>query len=226
MRQPFWKRWLSHFVEQHIESAPSEINPHLYVSLSRGRYQLCTANAIYSFEDLYDNFRLTFDVFDFDRIRGGDVLLLGVGLGSVPQMLERNFDQQLHYTGVEIDENVLYLANKYVLHDLKSQLQMHVGDAWHFVESNSSKYDLVCMDVFVDDEVPDRLWSITFLEMLQGTLSDRGVLLYNCLARKSHDISKTRAFLLNEFLTVFPHGGYLDVRGNWMLVSDKTAVRQ
>ncbi|MEL6944963.1 MAG: hypothetical protein AAFO82_20090, partial [Bacteroidota bacterium] len=50
---PRWKRWWSYLSEIHIESAPNEINPHLYVSLRNGRYQLSTANAIYSYEDLY-----------------------------------------------------------------------------------------------------------------------------------------------------------------------------
>ncbi len=226
MKQPLWKRLLSHLSELHIESAPSDINPHLYVSLSRGRYQLCTANAIYSFEDLYDNFKLSFEVLDFERLGEARVLLLGVGLGSVPQMLEKVFQKRFHYTGVEIDENVLYLANKYVLRDLESPMEMHVADAWDYIRSTSEKYDLICMDVFVDDIVPDRMWSISYLEMLRDTLVDSGVLLFNCLARKRQDIAKTRDFLLNEFLTVFPDGGYLDVRGNWMLVSDKTAVGQ
>ena len=56
MKQPLWKRLLSHLFEIHIESTSSEYNPHLYVSLRKGRYQLSTANAIYSFEDLYYNF--------------------------------------------------------------------------------------------------------------------------------------------------------------------------
>ncbi len=74
---PRWKYWLSHFMELHIESAPSELNPHLYVSLTRGRLQLCTANAIYSFEDLYDNFSKTFDLFKEEFVPKEEVLILG-----------------------------------------------------------------------------------------------------------------------------------------------------
>ena len=55
MKQPLWKRWLSYLFEIHVESTSSDYNPHLHVSLNNGRYQLSTANAIYSFEDLYDN---------------------------------------------------------------------------------------------------------------------------------------------------------------------------
>jgi hypothetical protein len=80
IQPPFWKNLLSYFFEFHIESAPSEVNPHLYVSLSRGRYQLATASAIYSFEDLYDNFFNAFKQINLDENPIKNVLILGLGL--------------------------------------------------------------------------------------------------------------------------------------------------
>ena len=112
MKQPLWKRFLSYLFEIHIESTSSEYNPHLYVSLQKGRYQLSTANAVYSFEDLYDNFSDAFKEIDLDRLNIQNVLILGFGLGSIPIILEQNFKKKYHYTGVEIDEEVLYLAKK------------------------------------------------------------------------------------------------------------------
>lgn len=221
MIQPWWKQKLSYLTELHIESAPSELNPHLYVSLARGRYQLATKNAIYSFADLYDNYRLAFKALDWSMLQGSEVLLLGVGLGSIPFMIEKKFERKMRYTGVEIDENVLYLANKYVLCDLNSRMEMHCADAWNFTVQSDEHFDIICMDVFVDDEIPDRLFSMDFLELLKDRLTSQGVLMYNCLARTDSDIHAAKKFLFDEFLTVFPDGGYLDVRGNWMLVSRK-----
>jgi spermidine synthase len=221
MMQPWWKRILSYLTELHIESAPSELNPHLYVSLAKGRYQLATKNAIYSFADLYNNYMLSFESLNWDKIDGNEMLLLGVGLGSIPYMLERKLDRKMRYTGVEIDENVLYLANKYVLRDLKSPCQMHCTDAWNFIIQSKENFDIICMDVFVDDEIPDRLFSMDFLELLRDRLTPTGVLMYNCLARTDADLHASKKFLFDEFLMVFPEGGYLDVRGNWMLVNRK-----
>jgi len=216
---------LSYVSERHIESAPSELNPHLYVSLVKGRYQLATKNAIYSFADLYSNYRLAFEALEWSRLEGSEVLLLGVGLGSIPFMIETKFDQKMRYTGVEIDENVLYLANKYVLGDLKSPMEMHCADAWNYIVQSNDKFEIICMDVFVDDEIPDRLFSMDFLELLKDHLTPSGVLMYNCLARTDTDIHAAKKFLFDEFLTVFPEGGYLDVRGNWMLVNRKAYFR-
>lgn len=226
MKQPWWKQMLSYLTELHIESAPSDLNPHLYVSLSKGRYQLATKNAIYSFGDLYDNYKLAFEALKWNNLAGSEVLLLGVGLGSIPYMVETVMKRKMRYTGVEIDENVLYLANKYVLKALSSPLEMHCADAWHFVARSSDNFDVICMDVFVDDEIPDRLFSIDFLEMLNDRLTPGGVLMYNCLARTDADIHSAKKFLFDEFLTVFPEGGYLDVRGNWMLVNRRSCFAQ
>ncbi|MEL7021873.1 MAG: hypothetical protein AAGK47_09700, partial [Bacteroidota bacterium] len=103
MNVPTWKKWLSYLTEIHIESAPSEINPHLYVSLRRGRYQLCTANAIYSYEDLYSNFYKAFEQVNLHKIKGDRVLILGYGMGSIPYILEKKMNYDFNYTAIEID---------------------------------------------------------------------------------------------------------------------------
>ena len=139
---------MSYFFEFHIESAPSEINPHLYVSLSRGRYQLSTANAIYSFEDLYDNFFDAFKQIDLDKYPIKNVLVLGLGLGSIPLMLEKNFGKKYNYTAVEIDESVIYLSSKYALPQLKSNIQMICADAFAFVMQTEQKFDLICIHFY------------------------------------------------------------------------------
>lgn len=224
--QPAWKRWLSYLFEIHIESAPSKINPHLYVCLSRGRYQLGTKNAVYSYGDLYNNYHTAFSRLNWqslpERCR---VLLLGVGLGSIPYMLENNFGKTFSYTGVEIDDHVLYLANKYVLSGLRSPMVVHQADAFRFMQLNNEQFDVICMDVFLDDDVPQQFESPEFLDMLRRGLSAQGVLLYNCLAQTDRDVVQTQTFLHDHFLKAFPEGGYLDVRGNWMLLNDSALVQ-
>ena len=88
MKIPKWKKWLSYLMEWHIESAPSPINPHLYVSLKKGRYQLCTANAVYSYDELYNNFSDLFPQLKIEQLPGQRILVLGFGLGSIPLIIE------------------------------------------------------------------------------------------------------------------------------------------
>ena len=214
---PLWKRLLSYFFELHIESAPSEINPHLYVSLKRGRYQLCTANAVYSYADLYDNFAGTFEQITLPS-DGATVLLLGFGLGSIPYILEKKQSKTYHYTAVEIDENVLYLANKYTLPMLESPISFIPADASVFVHSCTDQFDLICMDIFLDDVVPTVFETEDFLVRLKELLNPQGVLLFNKLALTKADKAQATAFF-TVFKKVFPKGNYLELKGNRMFLN-------
>ncbi len=220
MKQPLWKCLLSYFVEFHIESAPSQHNPHLYVSLSRRRYQLCTQNTIYSFAELYDNFSEAFKKIDLEAIAAQEVLILGFGLGSVPLMLEKNFGKQYHYTAVELDESVVYLASKYTLPDLHSPVELVIANAGPYVEQCRRQFDLIAMDIFLDDVIPEQFEQISFLQQLQRLLTPTGLLMYNRLALSKLDVKKSRKFYDDKFKKAFPKASFLEVKGNWMLLSN------
>jgi len=220
-----WKKWASYVKEFHVESAPSEYNPHLYVSLVKGRYQLCTANAIYSFEDLYDNFSLAFNKIKLDEIPIKNVLVLGLGLGSIPIILERIHKKEYHYTLVEIDESVMYLAHKYGLNNINSSHETICADAHAFVMQCQQKFDMITMDVFLDDEIPHNFEDENYLERLKELLNPEGIILYNRLYHTPEDIKKTTAFYNNKFTNVFPEGGYVEVKGNWMLLNRKDIIK-
>lgn len=225
MKPPRWKSILSYVMEWHMESAPSSINPHLYVSLSRGRYQLATARAIYSYGDLYENFARTFRRLKLDEEPIENVLLLGLGLGSVPYMLENVFQKNYHYTAVEIDDSVIYLAHKYVLSDLRSPVEVICTDATAYIQQCTETYDLIAMDIFLDDIIPDEFQSVAYLQRLAGMLSPKGILLYNRLSRTHEDLKTTRVFYNEVFRTVFPDATYQDAGGNWVLVNRGDAFK-
>lgn len=216
-----WKIWLSYLFELHIESAPSEINPHLYVSLKWGRFQLCTANAIYSFEDKYDNFFNSFQQIDLQSLPGKDVLILGFGLGSIPRMLENNFNKDYNYTGVEIDESVIYLASKYGIDSLKSSIQIIESDASDFLAVNTQKFDLIIMDVFIDDKIPRNMQNESYLDLISSHLNTDGLIMYNRLAANKEDIRKSDQYFESVFKKAFPNACFLKVKGNYMLLNKK-----
>lgn len=219
MRPPFYKRMLSHLMDIRLEQVRSDLHATLTVSLSRGRYQLSTPNAIYSYADLYDNFATVFTRFHWDALPGSEVLLLGMGLGSIPYMLERTFQKSFRYTAVELDEQVIRLLSKYVLDDLKSPVVTVHGDATEFVRMTEQHFDLICVDIFVDDVIPAEVRSRDFLADVHNRLSHNGIVLFNCLSRTEADIGNTRQFLEKVFLVEFPLGGIIDVGGNWILVN-------
>lgn len=225
MPAPRWKIWLSYLFEIHLESTSSVYNPHLYVSLSKGRYQLSTANAVYSFGDLYTNFSRTFERWNWKEYSFQEVLILGLGLGSIPVILEEAHERDCIYTAVEIDEEVVDLAYRYALNNLASPIHMITADAAIAVQQfSSASYDLICVDLFDDDVVPPQFETTDFLVQAARLLRPEGVLLFNRLAYNADDKKASTRFYEQTFRKVFPNSHCLDVGGNFMLVSDQTAI--
>lgn len=213
-------------MELHVESTSSEYNPHLYVSLRKGRYQLSTANAVYSFGDLYSNFARIFQRFNWATHPVEEVLLLGLGLGSIPVILEQVHQRKCHYTAVEIDEAVVDLAERYILHELTSPIQTICADARVVVEQLPAEhYDLICVDIFDDDTVPEAFEHPDFLQRIKSLLRPQGVLLFNRLAATAKDQHLSRTFYEGPFTAVFPDGDLIDVGGNYMLINRPGVVR-
>lgn len=217
MKPKFWKRMLSYFYDVPIERTGSDNNPVLDVFLVKGRYQLCTDKAIYSFADKYDNFRDTFEQIILPD-DGAVALLLGLGLGSIPFMLENTFKKKYSYTGIELDDEIIYLASKYVLDDLKSDIEIHTADAMVFMEINDQKYDMICMDIFDSDVIPAQFETKHYLEKLKSALSPDGLLIYNRLYQTKSDQVNTSKFY-EAFVTVFPDARKLPIAGNMMILS-------
>lgn len=220
---PVWKKWASYFTEIVLEHTSSDYNEVLTVSLVKGRLQLSTEEAIYSYADKYDNFRVTFEKMILPE--KAHVLLLGFGLGSIPFMLEKIFGKTYSYTGVEIDETVIHMASKYVLWDLKSDIELHQADAIYFVAQDTNKYDLIAIDLFISEKIPAVFEEVDFLESVNENLTSNGVLLFNRLAKTEKELTTTKRYYEEVFCKVFPSATYVEIQGNHVLVSDKKALK-
>lgn len=207
-----------------LETIRTEMHPQLNVVLLQGRLQLCTDKAVYSYSDLYTNFRRAFQALQIQKLPFSNALLLGLGLGSIPELLEKKFRCRFDFTCVEIDEGIIDLAKRYTLRHLRSHFEIICTDAAFFVAQTRQQYDLICADVFIDDEIPDQARSQSFFEHLQRICAPEGVVLFNCYALEPADREKARDLFENRFLQVFPNATYLDVTTNWILISDKRLI--
>lgn len=209
----------------HIESAPSDINPHLYVSLHKGKLQLSTENAIYSYGENYHNFAKTFAQLDLSHLHQEEILILGFGLGSIPIILEKSFATEAHYTGIELDENVLYLFDKYVGDSLESPTQLICADAQIYAATCQQQYKLICSDIFLDNEIPDSFYEADYLENIARIVESNGLVILNTLALTEANQQQADAYFEQVFRKVFPEAVKLEVHHNYMLLSHKTWLR-
>lgn len=220
-----FRKLMSYVIEIPVARYASELNPNMEVALYRGRYKLITDGAIYSFSDLYTNFRTAFTKLKWNEGQYQSCLVLGLGLASIPDMLKNYFNKELKYTAVELDDVVIHMAKKFVLTPSSIPVEVFTADAASFLGWHKGHYDIICHDVFVGDRIPSSLQSIDALIKMKSLLSPNGILLYNRLSRYSTDIQESRRYYNEVFLSVFPNGGYIDVEGNWVLVSDRSKFK-
>ena len=218
---PRWKKWLSHLTPLTLEETGSEQNPELTVALSRGRVQLLAGEAIYSWDDLYQNFDIAFAELNLEDRNYENVLLLGLGLGSIPVLLEQKYGRDYRYTAVEWDEKVTDLALRYTLGRLKSPVDVITADAEVFVAVCQETFDIVIVDIFEDDLTPPQFETTEFLEACDELLRPGGLLLFNRLHGEAKDKVAAERFFGRTFQKVFPQAWAIDTHGNWILCYQK-----
>jgi spermidine synthase len=218
---PYWKYLYSYLRPIIIEETESELNPYLAVAIEKGRLQLLSGNAIYSWDDLYDNFYIAFGKLNIQQRAPRTALILGGGLGSIPFMLEKKLGvKNCDFTIVEYDEEVNYLASKYTLPRLQSHIELITADATVFVEVHEETYDLICVDLFIDDRVPVHVARIDFLEACKERLAPGGILLFNRLYKEALDRAASNAYFERVFKVAFKDGDNIITDGNMVCVGN------
>ncbi|MEO6037126.1 MAG: methyltransferase domain-containing protein [Saprospiraceae bacterium] len=224
MHIPRWKKWLSHLTPLTLEATGSDMNPELTVALSKGRVQLLAGEAIYSWDDLYHNFDMAFAELKLEERQFENVLLLGLGLGSIPVLLEQKYGRDYRYTAVEWDETVAELALRYTLGRLKSPVDVVTADAEVFVAVCQDSFDLLIVDIFEEDLTPPQFETPEFLEACDELLRPGGLLLFNRLHGEAKDKVAAERFFERTFKKVFPQAWVIDTQGNWILCTQKSVT--
>ncbi len=212
---------MSYLFDQRIEKRQSDINGELEVSMSRGRFRLDANKATYSFEDLYSNFSRSFMHLDIGNSRMEKVLILGFGLGSIPLMLEDIFQQDAAYIGVEIDDQVLEMARRYLGETILNKVDLVCQDASTFVQDDSEIYDIIAVDLFINDKTPVKFREASFLQNIERLLAPNGILLYNTLTDNEEQERESQDFFQGAFLQVFENAYGYQLAGNTMLIADR-----
>ena len=217
-----WRRFLSYLEPQIIAIGHSAYSGYLELSISRNRYMLASNNAVYSYEDLYHNFAQAFEIMQMRQYNFDKILVLGMGLGSVAQMLIQKHGQiKAQYTLVEIDPIIIDWAKKYTLPKIKEgQINIVESDAYTYIQTLiAEKFDLIIIDIFVDDIIPENLQTIAFMHQIKSLLNKKGILLFNCLYAQASDKVRTTQFYEETFKQVFQQHQVLDVKSNWILMA-------
>jgi len=205
-----------------LEEQASHFSGLLQVHLSRGRVKLSTKNATYSYEEYYTVFEKGFQLIDLSKRDFEQALILGFGLGSVPVLLEKVYNMNLQYTGIEIDAVVIELAQKYVDTEIQRHMKLIEADAYQWIIQLpiNQKYDLIVVDLFIDHTTAPQFFDRLFLKEVAKHLSNNGLLFFNTLTFKSNR-KQIMVYFNQVFKNVFPDAQNLKIGSNYLLVSGR-----
>jgi spermidine synthase len=212
---------LSYLVNIPVETRNSDHSPKLKVSLKNGRYALATNAVYYSHEDNYTSFVKAFEQLKPTQENTNRVLVLGYGLGSIPHILHKRHHIKAHYTAVEIDPVVVGMAQRYGNLPEGSQVSWLNADAISFVTFSKEQYDMICIDVFIDEMVPAGFLKKEFLQETVKLLKPGGKLLFSHLVVSPEQKQKAGVYFEETFKDIFPTASVIDTGGNWVLLGNK-----
>ena len=190
MKINFYTYLVSFYKSLLLEKRKSNVNTSLEVVYSKGKLMLDSDRANYSFGGLHTVFQTTFSKNKIQNRDIKNVLIVGFGSGSIASILQDEYGKNIEIVGVEKDQVVIDLANKYFTLERYKNLKLYCEDAYDFVQRHSQKFDLIVMDVFVDLEVPEKLSEDQFISSLGKLLSESGILFYNLVIHNEKTRSK------------------------------------
>ncbi|HCX15098.1 MAG TPA: spermidine synthase [Rhodospirillaceae bacterium] len=115
------------------------------------------------------------------------ILIIGLGGGTLPMAL-RNILPNVNLDVVEIDPAVVGVARKYFGYKEDAKLRTHTEDGRIFVKKallSGSTYDLIMLDAFEEDYIPEHLLTVEFLQEVKSLLTPGGVVAANTFSSSS-----------------------------------------
>jgi spermidine synthase len=176
------QKLFSYVIPVTIYKKKSEVSNSLEVTWNNGELVLDSKNTNYSYGSLQRILRKGLKYIGYDRIRKFEnILILGVAGGSVIKTLVDEIKCKGKITGVELDQEIIEIADTYFGLNKIPNLELIVEDAFEFVLRTKEKYDLIIIDVFQDTIMPNFLFEDYFIQRINFLLNVNGFILFNTM---------------------------------------------
>ena len=176
------KKLFSYLIPIKIYEAKSALSKSIEVTWANGELVLDSLNTNYSYGSLQRILKVGLKNIGYDKITVMDsILVLGVAGGSVIKTLVNEVKFKGKITGVELDSEIIKIANTYFKLDQIKNLEIVIDDAFEFVLKTKNKYDLIIIDIFQDTTMPNFLFETFFINRICYLLKSKGIVLFNTM---------------------------------------------
>ncbi len=108
-----------------------------------------------------------------------NILLIGMGTGKIVKDMESLFPSLSKIDVVDIEENILEIAQDYFGFVQSDKFSFHLQDGITFLSHTKIKYDLIIVDVANNDGIDSRFLEDRYLECVLKSLKKGGIFVSN-----------------------------------------------
>lgn len=186
-----------------IEAKTGSVTPYLEVIRYKGKNILNSQTVNYSFGGCHLIFKQLFKEVEIQKKSFVDVLILGMGAGSIISLLVDKYKMDCNITAIEKDQVVIELAEKHFNIGKYASLKIVCADAAAFVANEKIKYDLIISDLFIEGNVPEVFSSNEYLYNIRSILNENGCFIYNKMTESNTHKMELKV-LMEKFDLIFP----------------------
>ena len=117
-------------------------------------------------------------VFDHYKDIPENILVLGLGAGTIPSYLYHRFPKTKIYV-IEILPELKEIASDYFSMPRNERLEIVIGDAYDYIMETQIQFDLIFMDVFSKNSIPKKFCTGEFYTGLKRLISAEGYVAFN-----------------------------------------------
>lgn len=118
-----------------------------------------------------------------------NALVLGAAGCAVPRFIAFNYPE-MKTVGIEYCREFVEMANNYFFTDrISDRFSLTLGDAFDYVinKKNAEKQDIIFVDIFDKNSIPENTFSEEFINGLYEITSDSSAVIFNLLTSKKED---------------------------------------
>ena len=192
------KNIFSYLVPQVIEVVESPLSGELEIAIENGRLVMNTKHSNYSYGSLQKVFEFAFLKASPTWESISSVLILGMGGGCLVDVLKAQSGFNATITAVESDAAVIELGRRHFSGQYQ-QVDLVKADALEYIDKTTLQFDLVLVDLFIDNELAPGCVEPEFIERLWEVVNPAGRVYHNLMLQDDR-IKR----VLDDYSSVFP----------------------
>lgn len=174
------KKLFSHILPFGFKKFTSKISGVLEVNYVDGKKVLDTSNSNYSYGTLQKILKKGLEEIKFGK-DFKNVLVLGLGGGSIIETIRDDFKSNAFIELVDIDDAIITIAKDEFEIERFNNINIICDDAADYIKKTKKTFDLIIVDIFVIATVPEIFTQTEFLNSLITRLNPKGKIIFNTM---------------------------------------------